>query len=54
MGADDLSKGALLEGVIRLAWPCVLQSILSNCYAMNDYLFVGKMADKEMSAACTR
>ena len=39
----DVTKGSLLSCIISLAIPSVIQSILSNCYAFNDFLFVGLM-----------
>ena len=52
MKVVDGTKGPLLGKIWSLAWPSVLQSILSNCYAMNDFLFVGRMEDKTLAATC--
>lgn len=49
----DVTSGSLVHSLISLAWPSVLQAILSNCYAFNDYIFVGHIPDKEASAAAT-
>lgn len=49
----DTTKGNLVSGILALAWPSVIQSILSNCYAMNDYLFIGHMEDKTMASIGT-
>lgn len=53
MNAIDLTTGPLLSNLWALAWPSVIQAILSNCYAFNDYLFVGRIKDREVSAAAT-
>jgi Na+-driven multidrug efflux pump len=39
--------------LINIAWPAVLQSILANCYAFNDYVFIGHIPDPAVSAAGT-
>ncbi len=50
---DDLSLGQLVRAIVWLAVPSIFQGVLSNCYAFNDFMFVGHMADKEASAAGT-
>ena len=49
----DVTKGDLLYSLVVLAWPSVLQAVLSNCYAFNDYMFVGQIKDPAESAAAT-
>jgi len=53
MGVIDATKGALMNKIVKLAVPSIVQSVLSNCYAMNDFLFVGHIADRKLAAACT-
>jgi len=52
---NDITKeGApLLRPLIALALPSVLQSVLSNMYGFNDYIFVGNMRDKIRSSIAT-
>lgn len=49
----DVTKGSLVMKIIQLAWPSVIQAILSNAYAFNDFMFVGHMQDREASATAT-
>jgi putative MATE family efflux protein len=49
----DVTRGHLLTSLIQLAWPSVLQAVLSNCYAFNDFMFVGRISDKAESSAAT-
>ncbi len=49
----DSTKGDLFGKIVGLAWPSVIQSILSNCYAMNDFLFVSRLENKELASICT-
>ena len=57
MGAQDrlvdVTKGDLLPSLIQIAWPCIFQAVLSNCYAFNDYLFVAHIPDPQASASGT-
>lgn len=47
----DTTEGPLLRKSLALAWPAVLQAILVNFYAFNDYFFVAQAADKAATAA---
>ena len=49
----DVTHGSLFQAIFSLAWPSVLQSVLSNCYAFNDFLFVGHINDKDESSSAT-
>ena len=49
----DTTVGSLVPKVLALAGPSIVQSILSNCYAMNDFLFVSRIADTKLASACT-
>lgn len=49
----DVTKGSLTRAILSLAWPSVLQAILSNCYSVSDFLFIGHLPDKEAAAAGT-
>jgi len=53
MDVIDTTKGALVSKIVNLAIPSIVQSVLSNCYAMNDFLFVGRIADGKLAAECT-
>ena len=53
MATTDVTRGSLFHGIIALAWPSVIQAVLSNFYAFNDFVFVGHIADKTESAAAT-
>lgn len=47
----DTTEGPLLGKSLSLAWPAVLQAILVNFYAFNDYFFVALAGDKAATAA---
>ncbi len=47
----DTTEGPLWSKSLALAWPAVLQAILVNFYAFNDYFFVGLTSDKAATAA---
>lgn len=47
----DTTKGPLFSSSVRLAWPAVLQAILVNFYAFNDFFFVGLTGDEKSTAA---
>jgi putative MATE family efflux protein len=51
--AVDITKGSLVTGLLRLAWPSVLQAVLSNCYTVADFFFIGHLPDKAQAAAGT-
>ena len=47
----DTTRGRLSTTAVRLAWPAVLQALLINGYAFNDFVFVGMLGDREATAA---
>lgn len=47
----DTTRGSLVGTSVHLAWPAVLQALLVNFYAFNDYLFVGFLGDAAATAA---
>ncbi|MBA2663730.1 MAG: MATE family efflux transporter [Bradymonadaceae bacterium] len=47
----DTTEGGLVGKSLHLAWPAVLQALLVNFYAFNDYLFVGMLGDAAATAA---
>jgi putative MATE family efflux protein len=47
----DATEGNLLYKSLRIAWPAVIQAILVNFYAFNDFLFVGLLGDEHATAA---
>lgn len=47
----DTTSGSLAGKSVHLAWPAVLQALLVNFYAFNDYLFVGFLGDAAATAA---
>ena len=49
----DTTDGSLVRKVISLAVPSILQTILSNCYALNDFLFVARIKDEQLASLCT-
>jgi len=49
----DVTKGNLPWAIWQLAWPSCLQAILSNCYTVSDFFFVGHLPDKAEAAAGT-
>ncbi len=49
----DLTKGSLVYSLFSLAWPSVIQAILSNCYAFNDFIFVGHIPNKDKNGENT-
>lgn len=51
MSTLDTTKGPLLGQSLKLALPAVVQAILINCYAFNDYFFVGLLHDSNATAA---
>ena len=51
MSTLDTTTGSLTRASWRLAWPAVLQAILVNCYAFNDFFFVGRLGDPAATAA---
>ena len=52
-GAIDLTNGEILPKLVALAWPSVLQAVLSNCYAFNDFVFAGHIRDPKQASAAT-
>lgn len=51
MASLDTTQGPLLRRSLQLATPAVLQALLVNCYAFNDFFFVGLLGDKDATAA---
>jgi putative MATE family efflux protein len=51
LSAVDTTRGDLLRASLKIAWPAVLQALLINCYAFNDFLFVGMLGDPSATAA---
>ena len=49
----DVTQGSLPLALLQLAWPSVLQAILSNLYTVADFFFVGHLPDKAAAAAGT-
>jgi len=47
----DATTGPLLGKSIQIAWPAVIQAILVNFYAFNDFFFIGLLGDKYATAA---
>lgn len=47
------SNVPLLRPIIALALPSAIQSILSNAYGFNSFVFVGHMRDRELSSIAT-
>lgn len=47
----DATEGNLAKKSLAIAWPAVLQAILVNFYAFNDFLFVGLLGDSHATAA---
>ncbi len=47
----DTTEGSLIKKSIAIAWPTVLQAILVNFYAFNDFFFVGKLNKPAATAA---
>ncbi|MGM0556428.1 MAG: MATE family efflux transporter [Myxococcota bacterium] len=47
----DTTTGGLFGKSIQLAWPAVLQALLANFYAFNDFFFVGQIDDPAATAA---
>ena len=47
----DTTRGPLLKRSLQLAIPAVLQALLVNFYAFNDYFFVGLSGDEAATAA---
>lgn len=47
----DATRGSLLGKSIHIAWPAVLQALLVNFYAFNDFFFVGLLGDRAATAA---
>lgn len=51
MSTIHTTRGALWKVSLQLAWPAVLQAILVNCYAFNDFYFVGRTGDAAATSA---
>ncbi len=51
MATIDTTQGPLLRRSLQLATPAVLQALLVNCYAFNDFFFVGLLGDEHATAA---
>ncbi len=51
MATIDTTTGPLLQRSLKLAGPAVLQALLINFYAFNDYFFVGLTSDEAATAA---
>ena len=49
----DTTDGWLPGKIVQLAGPSIVQSILSNCYSMNNFIFVSHIKDPELASACT-
>ena len=49
--AVDTTRGPLWRRSIQLAIPAVIQAVLVNCYAFNDFLFIGLSGDEAATAA---
>ncbi|RAL25240.1 hypothetical protein DL240_03245 [Lujinxingia litoralis] len=47
----DTTEGSLVGRSVQLAWPAVLQALLVNFYAFNDFVFVGLLGDAAATAA---
>jgi putative MATE family efflux protein len=47
----DTTTGSLFGKSVQLAWPAVLQALLANFYAFNDFFFVGQIDDPAATAA---
>ncbi len=50
-GIVDTTSGPLVRKSIQLAWPAVIQAVLVNFYAFNDFLFVGMLSNPDATAA---
>lgn len=51
MATLNTTRGPLLDRSLRLAAPAVLQALLVNCYAFNDFFFVGMIGEEDATAA---
>lgn len=51
MAMVDTTSGPLIRRSIQLAGPAVLQAVLVNFYAFNDFFFVGLTSDEASTAA---
>ena len=51
MASINTTKGPLLKRSLELALPAVIQALLVNCYAFNDYFFVGLLGNESATAA---
>jgi len=49
----DVSVGNLPLALLQLAWPSVLQAVLSNAYSVADFYFVGHLPNKAAAVAAT-
>lgn len=49
----DVTQGHLAINILRLAWPSMMQAILSNAYSVADFFFVGHIKDPELAASGT-
>ncbi len=47
----DTTEGSLFKKSIAIAWPTVIQAVLVNFYAFNDFYFVGKLNTPAATAA---
>lgn len=47
----DATEGNLAKKSLQIAWPAVLQAILVNFYAFNDFFFIGWLGDEAATAA---
>lgn len=47
----DTTTGGLAGRSLQLAWPAVLQALLVNFYAFNDYFFIGRLQNPAATAA---
>ena len=47
----DATEGGLTSKSLQIAWPAVIQAVLVNFYAFNDFFFIGLLGDEDATAA---
>ena len=47
----DATEGGLTAKSLQIAWPAVIQAVLVNFYAFNDFFFIGLLGDEAATAA---